>query len=196
MFSSRTLIGNRFSYPLLILLLTSRKADRRDSSQSLLSRMIKKYIQLLHNSAGLALRAGRYLWREPRSGMLVLRMASWVIILSLLIRFLPLPRVLSLITPKHRQPTANDPIELQRKLAGLIDALLSIDVLVFTPTCWKRAPVLHRYLALNGIETRIVFGVRKEAEGLLEGHAWLEAEKEPILETDFPKYTVTYAFPH
>lgn len=157
--------------------------------------MIKKYIRLLRHGAGLALRAGRYLWRDPYSAMLMLRMASWVIILSVLIRLFPLPRVLSIITPKYRQPAADDPAELQRKLAGLIDALLSIDVLVFTPTCWKRAPVLHRYLALNGIETRIIFGVRKETKGLLEGHAWLETGKEPILETSPPQYTVTYVFP-
>src|ERR687884_1303243 len=121
--------------------------------------MIKKYLRRLRSGAGLAVRAGRYFWRDPRSGMLVLRMASWVIVLSILIRLFPLPRALSIIAPKYRQPTTDDPEELQQKLAGLIDALLGLDVSVFTPTCWKRAPVLHRYLALNGIKTRIIFGV-------------------------------------
>src|SRR5918911_2509639 len=136
--------------------------------------MIKKCGQFLPRSARFALRAGRYLRREPRSVLLAARMAFWIIVLSTLVKFFPLPRVLRLVAPKRRRPLKGDPAELQKQLGRIIDALLRIDVLAFTPTCWKRAPVLHRYLALNGIETRIMFGVRKESEGLLEGHAWLE----------------------
>lgn len=81
------------------------------------------------------------------------------------------------------------------ELAVAIDALLGLNLFVFKPVCWKRAAVLHRYLALSGTATRIIFGVRKDANGQLDGHAWLEAESEPILETDPPNYTVTYSFP-
>jgi hypothetical protein len=73
--------------------------------------------------------------------------------------------------------------------------LLGIDASVFRPICWKRAAVLHRYLALHGMRTSIVFGVRKQNEGLLEGHAWLEAGHQPILEKSPPEYRVTYSFP-
>jgi hypothetical protein len=45
------------------------------------------------------------------------------------------------------------------------------------------------------MRTSIVFGVRKQNEGLLEGHAWLEAGHEPILEKSPPEYRVTYSFP-
>jgi hypothetical protein len=55
--------------------------------------------------------------------------------------------------------------------------------------------VLYRYLALHGIETRVVFGVRKEDEGLLAGHAWLEADGQPLLEAKSPDYSITYSFP-
>lgn len=158
--------------------------------------MIKRGVQLVCRGARLAVRAGRYALLEPRSALLALRMAWWVVALSTLIRYLPLPRVLRIIAPKRRRPPASsDPAEIQRRLARLIDSLLRADVLAFTPTCWKRAAVLHRYLALNGIETRIIFGVRREGEGPLEGHAWLELGREPILETSPPRYTVTYAFP-
>ena len=122
-------------------------------------------------------------------------MAAWVVLLSVLIKFSPLPRVLSLIAiptraqkPEHRRIT-------QQRLAQLIDALLGLNVLCFTPTCWKRAPVLHRYLALNGIETRIIFGLRKEQESILAGHAWLEADGRPLLESSPPRYIQTYSFP-
>lgn len=120
----------------------------------------------------------------------------WVVVLSLLIRVMPLPRIMSLITPRHRprMPVGN-PAHVQARLARLLDLLLGTNLWVFTRTCWKRAPVLHRYLALNGIETRIVFGVRREGEGVLSGHAWLEAGGQPLLEATAPEYTVTYSFP-
>jgi len=85
--------------------------------------------------------------------------------------------------------------EVEARLARLLDSVLAADFWVFTPTCWKRAPVLHRYLALCGIETRIRFGVRREGEDTLSGHAWLEACGEPILEKTPPDYKVTYSFP-
>lgn len=66
---------------------------------------------------------------------------------------------------------------------------------MFTPKCWKRATVLHRFLALNGIATTIVFGVRKDADGELKGHAWLQTDGRPFLESEPPRYNITYTFP-
>jgi len=66
---------------------------------------------------------------------------------------------------------------------------------VFKPICWKRGAVLHRYLSRNGITTRFIFGVRNDAGGKVAGHAWLESEGEPILESAPPEYVVTYRFP-
>jgi hypothetical protein len=80
-------------------------------------------------------------------------------------------------------------------LAGAIDPLLATELLCFRRSCWKRAAILHRYLALNGIATHIVFGMRKEADGALSGHAWLECDGKPVLERVAPDYTITYTFP-
>lgn len=138
---------------------------------------------------------GQFNRRRPGEVFLLLRMATWVVLLSVLIKFLPIPRVLSLIAiPTRHQKPKNDRITQQR-LAQLVDALLGLNVLCFTPTCWKRAPILHRYLALNGIQTRIIFGLRKEKESLLAGHAWLEADGHPLLEASPPRYIQTYSFP-
>jgi len=141
-------------------------------------------------------RIAHFVGHRPREAFLLLRMAAWVALLSLLIKLLPLPRVLSLIadTSRNNKPRGSSYMTEQR-LAQLVDALLGLDVLCFTPTCWKRAPVLHRYLALYGIKTRIVFGVRKEKDSLLAGHAWLEADGRPLLEATPPRYTTTYSFP-
>ena len=85
--------------------------------------------------------------------------------------------------------------ETMNRLARTMDLLLRTDMFVFKPICWKRAAVLHRYLTLSGINSRIVFGVRRGAQGEVDGHAWLESNGAPILETTAPNYKVTYAFP-
>ena len=122
------------------------------------------------------------------------RMAFWVVALSVLVKVLPLPTTFRLITPRIKGPTPDGSQAIQDKLAGLIDRLLALDLFVFTPTCWKRAAILHRYLALHGIPNRVIFGVRNDREKLLEGHAWLESNNEPILEKIVPQYTKIYAF--
>lgn len=142
-----------------------------------------------------ARRAARLCGRKPVEAFLLLRMAAWVVLLSVLIKFFPLPRVLSLIAIPRRGNKSKHGRISQQRLAQLVDAVLGLNVLCFTPTCWKRAPVLHRYLALNGTETRIIFGLRKEKESLLAGHAWLEADGRPVLEASPPHYIPTYSFP-
>jgi hypothetical protein len=150
----------------------------------------------LLSPARAASRAARFALREPGSALTALRMASWVAALSLLIRLMPLPRALKLVVPHKRVAATPDNVaEVQARLARILDAVLAVDFWFLTPTCWKRAPVLHRFLALRGIETRIIFGVRREGEDALSGHAWLEAGGEPLLETSIPDYKVTFSFP-
>lgn len=137
----------------------------------------------------------RFISHHPVEAFLCLRMAAWVTWLSLFIKFAPLPRVLSIISvsPRGKKPVYQ--VLTQQRLARLVDAVLELNILCFTPTCWKRAPILHRYLGLSGIETRIVFGVRKEEGALLAGHAWLEADNQPLLESLPPQFIPTYSFP-
>jgi transglutaminase superfamily protein len=130
---------------------------------------------------------------SPGEAWLLMRMAWWVAVLSIAARFYPLPRALQIVAgnnkePAHANTNAND-------LAHAIDLLLATDFLIFKPICWKRAAVLHRYLSRSGIPTRIIFGVRNESGGKVAGHAWLEREGHPILESTPPEYVVTYSFP-
>jgi hypothetical protein len=143
----------------------------------------------------LVIRGGRKLVRDPGESTLILRMAAWVSILSLLVKFCPLPRALQIVSVQASRNSRGLSIETERKLVNAIDGLLGTDLLIFKPICWKRAAILHRYLALHGIATRIVFGMRQAANGEVDGHAWLEAAGKPILETRVPNYKVTYAFP-
>src|SRR5512138_1821498 len=137
-------------------------------------------------------RAIRLTVRSPARVWLLVRMATWVVILSALVRVLTLPRALQVVATDVRRKSTND--DRAKDLSSAIDALLGLDMLMFKPKCWKRATILHRYLALDGIATSIVFGLRKE-EGELKGHAWLQSEGRPFLESEPPLYNVTYTFP-
>ena len=139
------------------------------------------------------LRALRLTTRDPGRAWLLARMAGWIVVLSVLARLLPLARALQIVSTNVRRKPAKvdvDPVQL----STAIDALLEADFFVFKPSCWKRATVLHRYLALAGVATTIRFGVRRE-DSELKGHAWLELDGKPILESSPPTYTVTYSFP-
>jgi hypothetical protein len=136
---------------------------------------------------------GRRAVSRPGEAWLLLRMAWWVAVLSVTARCYSLPRALQIVAGNTTKQSV--PLKTQEELARTIDLLLSADVLMFKPICWKRAAVLHRYLSRNGIPTRIIFGVRNETGGVFDGHAWLEANGQPILETTPPEYVVTYSFP-
>lgn len=129
---------------------------------------------------------------SPREAWLLLRMAWWVTVLSLTARFYSLPRALQIVAGGGKATRAE---ATETELARAIDLLLATNFLIFTPICWKRAAVLHRYLSRSGIPTRIIFGVRNESGGKVAGHAWLEREGHPILENTPPEYVVTYSFP-
>ena len=143
-------------------------------------------------------RGSRKIIFNPAESFLIFRMALWVSLLSVLVKLRPLPRALELVAAKPKPWAANSAepsAEIMKRLAQTMDSLLRTDLLVFKPICWKRAAVLHRYLTLSGINSRIVFGVRRGSQGAVDGHAWLECNGEPILEATTPNYKVTYAFP-
>lgn len=148
-------------------------------------------------SSNVAGRSLRFALGHPREVWLVARMAAGVAVFSAAARAMPLPRALSLVAPRPRaiRDGGADALSDER-VAQLLDALLGLDLLCFTPTCWKRAAVLHRQLALRGRETRVVFGVRREGDDVLAGHAWVEAGGAPLFEKLPPEYAVTYCFPH
>lgn len=141
-------------------------------------------------------RAGRKILLRPGEALLLCRMAWWVVVLSIAARRYSLPRALQIVAGRPvAAPALNGPRD-QERFARAIDLLLSTDVWMFRPVCWKRAAVLHRYLSRNGTQTRIIFGVRNDrSSGKVTGHAWLEAEGQPILETTPPEYVATYRFP-
>jgi hypothetical protein len=122
-------------------------------------------------------------------------MAWWVAVLSVTARCYSLPRALKIVAGNQNNDRRSSEAMNREDLARAIDLLLSADFFIFKPICWKRAAVLHRYLSRNGTPTRIIFGVRNDSDGKVDGHAWLEQNGQPILETTPPDYVVTYSFP-
>jgi len=139
-------------------------------------------------------RGARKIVTQPGEAWLLLRMAWWVAVLSVMAQILSLPRALEIVAGKQTGGRSGEALN-REELARAIDLLLSADVLMFKPICWKRAAVLHRYLSRSGTPTKIIFGVRNESGGKFDGHAWLEADGQPILEKDPPNYVVTFSFP-
>jgi len=137
----------------------------------------------------------RRFWQDPREALLLCRVAWWVTVLSVAARHFSLPRALQIVAGRTSKSGPELSTRQQDELARCVDLVLSADVLMFRPICWKRAAVLHRFLALQGIRTRICFGVKPGSADKVTGHAWLEADGEPILEKEPPNYVVTYSFP-
>ena len=141
---------------------------------------------------GVARRTLTLVRSNPRRALLIFRMANWLVLFTILMRFLSMPRALKFVSAPLRNGSSKVD---EKELASAVDSLLSADVFVFRPSCWKRAAILHRYLALEGIESQINFGMRKDDDGEMRGHAWLERSGRAILETTPPDYKVTYSFP-
>lgn len=140
--------------------------------------------------------ARRKIVTRPGDCLLSVRMAVWVVLISILAKLMSLPRVQKIGAFKFRTTSLTSPQEAPVKLGRTIDSLLGIDLFLFRRSCWKRAMVLQRFLALNGVKCQINFGLRKEFDdGKVEGHAWLEYEGRPLLENDAGDYVVTFSLP-
>jgi Transglutaminase-like superfamily len=153
--------------------------------------------QLTGKTSRLLIKGTRKVVLHPSEALLMCRMAWWVSVLSLAVHLRPLPRALSIVAGSRTRAISEQSFDAQvgNRLARTLDQLLSVDLLMLKPICWKRAAILHRYLSVNGIASRILFGVRSDADGKVSGHAWLESGGLPVLESQPIDYVVTYSFP-
>ena len=132
---------------------------------------------------------------HPRAALLSARMAVWIVVISAATKLTSLPRAQKIAAFGLRPVARPSGSDTPAKLARTIDSLLAMNLFVFRQSCWKRALVLHRYLALNGIESQIKFGLKKEPATRMDGHAWLEHHGEPLLEDNAANYVITFSLP-
>ena len=128
------------------------------------------------------------------------------IVLPLMFKFLPLPRMMQLITPvsTKRYNVLCDG-STKEKIIKFTDYILNRNILIWRNTCLRRSLLLYHFLNKIGLKVRICFGVKynntvisKNHKGSLEGHAWLLLNGEIFLERNIEivkKYNVTYCFP-
>ena len=149
---------------------------------------------IVGRTASIIGRAARLTLHTPAEAALSARMALWVVLVSVLARLMPLPRAHRIVSTRVRAAHAGTPADAPARLARAIDRVLRLDILMFKRSCWRRALVLQRFLALRGIESRVNFGV-KTSGGELAGHAWLERDGQPFLEDDAASYVITFSLP-
>jgi hypothetical protein len=137
----------------------------------------------------------RSVYREPDVMFLALRMACWVVLISALARLCSIPRTLRLVTPVSKGVFRCEARLTPSRLAAVLDRILRTNVAAFTPTCWKRAAILYRYLCLAGHEPHILFGLMKAAVPPHTGHAWVELKGDPVCEAARPDCFIIYRFP-
>ena len=142
-----------------------------------------------------AIRTVRSVCREPEVGFLALRMACWIVLVSALVRICSIPRVFRLVTPVSGGFFTCEIRMTPARLAAVLDRMLVTNVAAFTPTCWKRAAILYRYLRLAGHEPQIVFGFPRADVSRLTAHAWVELDGHPVCEATRPDCVVVYRFP-
>lgn len=128
------------------------------------------------------------------------RIAFWICAVSVLAKFLSLPRALNFISPRRIAPRrAVSDLQMTPYIArviGITDRILELNFFVFTPTCWKRAAILYRYLARDYTNVRLCFGARRNKMiDALEAHAWIEINAQAAFEREPPAYFYTYIYP-
>ena len=119
--------------------------------------------------------------RDPRRAWLLVRMCFSYLSVTVFASFLPLTRSFELVSP--RRPAPHAPPLSATEVVDAVDTLLRAGLPFIRPRCWRRAAVLHRYLALEGIRSQIVFGVIAADLRLAEAHAWVERDGRPLGET-------------
>ena len=113
----------------------------------------------------------------PGELWLALRMLFWAALLPFLKRIMPLPRLVSVMTPAHRR--APD----ERRSAVVVTlARWAYKTGALRDNCLERSLITYRYLPA-GEDSRLVLGVRKGDDGP-PGHAWLTLRGEAVHDTE------------
>ena len=130
----------------------------------------------------------------------------WATISPLIIKFLPLPRVMHIITPleKNRYNATNKK-STKEKIIKYTEYILNLNFWILKATCLNRSLLLYRFLNKIGLNVHICFGVKynktmisKDCNRNIDGHAWLLLNGEMFLERKIEmakEYKVTYCFP-
>jgi hypothetical protein len=136
--------------------------------------------------------------RFPTFGHYVLfaRICVFSLLHRPLVRFLSLPALMRLLTPK-RPPAPVDAAAMEeaKRIDLYIRYLLRLNPDDLGRRCLKRSLLLYRFLRVRGIPARFCLGVRRR-DDQLEGHAWIEVEGRNFSDPGpVEGYAVTFSHP-
>lgn len=119
--------------------------------------------------------------RSPADVWLAARMASWRLAVPLLKWRLPLPRLARLMWTESRGRERDHARE--QRISTLSEALCGPHGGRVLDNCFERSLVSYRFLSQAGAEPELVFGVAKDREDPVRGHAWVRLDGEPVHDT-------------
>lgn len=110
----------------------------------------------------------------PSEVLLSGRMLAWAGVLPVLKRVLPLPRLVALMSPRHRGKADAKRAETVVTLARWVYRTRAL-----RDNCLERSLITYRYLPAAEGDSLLVLGVRKGDDGP-PGHAWLTLDGQPV----------------
>lgn len=110
---------------------------------------------------------------------LIVRTTGWVVVLPVLKRVLPLPRLVRLM---HRPPrlAARDPAR-ESEVVALLDRLYRYGRVPRRHNCLERSLIMYRYLSELAAEPALNIALARDRSSLT-GHAWVVVDDHPVAE--------------
>ena len=121
----------------------------------------------------------------PQDLGLLARMLGWSLVLPVLKRTLPLPRLVALVQSGTRLDR-RDPSQ-ERKLSALSEWVFRSRPRRSRDNCLDRALVTYRYLGRAGANPTMVVGVAKDeasSRAGVIGHVWVTVDGSPVHDDD------------
>ena len=121
--------------------------------------------------------------RSPGDAWLAARMTGWRLAVPLLKWRLPLPRLARLMWTASRRAERDRARE--ERIVTLSEALCGPHGDRVLDNCLERSLVSYRFLSQSGAEPELAFGMAKDRDDPVRGHAWVRLDGEPVHDTAF-----------
>jgi hypothetical protein len=115
---------------------------------------------------------------SPADGWLALRMLGWRVTVPLLKWRLPLPRLARLMWSSRSRDERDDARE--QRIVTLSEALCGPRGGRLLDNCLERSLVSYRFLSQAGAAPELAFGVARDRDDPVRGHAWVRLDGEPV----------------
>ena len=117
----------------------------------------------------------------PADAWLALRMLAWRLLLPVLKRVLPLPRLVRLMWWSGEPRPAT--LEGQKRIATLASGLSGPARISALDNCLERSLLVYRFLSKAGAEPELVVGFARRG-GAVQGHAWVNLDDQGLFGED------------